>query len=99
VKPFQLSHPADAELTDAIRWYEQQRPGLGAELFDAISETIDLIRTYPDIGAPRATRLPSRQLRVNRFPYHIVDRIREHDIYGVAVAHTSRQPEYWKGRL
>ena len=99
MKPFQLSDPADAELTDAIRWYEQQRPGLGAELFDAISETIDLIRTHPDIGTPRATRLPSRQLRVNRFPFHIVYRIRENDIYIVAVAHTSRRPDYWKGRL
>ncbi len=99
MKPVQLSDPADAELTDAIRWYEHQRPGLGAELFDAIAETIDLIRTHPHIGAPRATRLPSRHLRVNRFPYDLVYRIRESDIYVVAVAHTSRRPDYWKDRL
>jgi len=99
VKPFQLSDPADAELTNAIRWYEQRRSGLGAELFDAVSETIDLIRAHPDIGTPRATRHPTRQLRVNRFPYHIVYRIREHDIYVVAVAHTSRRPNYWKDRV
>jgi plasmid stabilization system protein ParE len=98
VKPFQLSDPATAELTDAIRWYEQQRAGLGAELFDAITETIDLIRTHPEIGALRATRRPSRQLRVNRFPYSVVYRIREDDVYVVAVAHTSRRPDYWKHR-
>lgn len=98
MKPFQFSDPATAELTDAIRWYEQQRTGLGAELFDAIIETIDLIRTHPEIGAPRATRRASRQLRVNRFPYHIVYRIRDDDIYVVAVAHTSRRPDYWKHR-
>jgi hypothetical protein len=36
VKPFQLSDPAITELTHAFRWYEQQRAGLGGELFDAI---------------------------------------------------------------
>ena len=99
MKPFHLSDPASAELAEAIRWYEQQRSGLGGELFDAISETIDLIRTHPDIGTPRTTRRPSRQLRVNRFPYYVVYRVREEDIYVVAVAHTSRRPDYWKHRL
>lgn len=98
MKPFQLSDPATAELTDAIRWYEQKRTGLGAELFDAIVETIDLIRTHPEIGTPRSTRQPSRQLRVTRFPYSVVYRIRDNDIYVVAVAHTSRRPDYWKHR-
>lgn len=98
MKPFQLSDPAAAELLDAIRWYEEQRSGLGAELFDAITETIELIRAHPEIGAPRATLQQSRQLRVNRFPYNVVYRIREDDIYVVAVAHTSRRPGYWRDR-
>lgn len=96
MKPCQLSHPATAELTHAIRWYEQQRTGLGAEVLDAITETIDLIRTHPEIGVPRSTRRPSRQLHANRFPYNVVYRIRDNDIYVVAVAHTSRRPNYWK---
>jgi plasmid stabilization system protein ParE len=79
VKPFQLSDPATTELTHAIRWYEQQRAGLGGELFDAVTETIDLIRTHPEIGESRLTRRPSRQLRVNRFPYNVVYRIRDDD--------------------
>jgi len=98
VKAFQLSGPATAELTEAVRWYEHQRAGLGGELFDAITETIDLIRTHPDIGAPRATRRPSRQLLVNRFPYSVVYRICDDDIHVVAIAHTSRRPDYWKHR-
>jgi plasmid stabilization system protein ParE len=98
VKPLQLSDPATAELIDAVRWYEQHRAGLGAELFDAIVETINLIRTHPEIGAPRATTRLSRQLRVNRFPYNVVYRVRDDDVYVVAVAHTSRRPDYWKHR-
>jgi plasmid stabilization system protein ParE len=98
VKPFHFSDPAATELTHAIRWYEQQRAGLGGELFDAIAKTVELIRTHPEIGAPRPTRRPSRQLRVSRFPYTVVYRIREDDIYVVAIAHTSRRPDYWKHR-
>jgi toxin ParE1/3/4 len=98
VKPFQFSDPATAELTDAVRWYEQQRAGLGSDLFDAIIEAVDLIRAHPELGAPRTSRRPSRQLRVNRFPYNVAYRIRDDDIYVVAVAHTSRRPDYWKHR-
>jgi plasmid stabilization system protein ParE len=98
VRLFQLSDPASTELAQAISWYERQRAGLGGDLFDAVAETIDLIRAHPEIGAPRGTRQPSRQLRVNRFPYNVVYRIREQDIYVVAIAHTSRRPEYWKHR-
>lgn len=98
MKPVQLSEPAATELAEAIRWYEQQRAGLGAELYDAISETIDLIRNHPDIGMPGTTRRPSRQLRVNRFPYFVVYRVREERIHVVAVAHTSRRPDDWKQR-
>lgn len=98
MKPFQISTPATEELTKAIQWYEQKRRGLGAELFDAVSHTIDVIREHPEIGVPRTGRLLSRQLRVQRFPYYVAYRIREHDIYVVAIAHTKRRPDYWKDR-
>jgi len=98
VKPFQFSKPASDEVAEAIRWYEMRRSGLGSDFYDAIVQTIDLIRTHPEIGTPRMGRLPNRQLRVTRFPYKVVYRVREHNIYVVAVAHTSRRPGYWKDR-
>ena len=69
------------------------------ELFDAIAATIDLIRTHPEIGTARRGRLPSRQMAVHGFPYRVVYRIREDDLYVVAIAHTSRRPGYWTNRL
>ncbi|MSO62043.1 MAG: hypothetical protein EXQ50_08140 [Acidobacteria bacterium] len=80
MKPFQISDPGSEELTKAIQWYEQRRRGLGGELFDAVSHTIDLIREHPEIGASRTGRLPSRQLQVQGFPCKVAYRIREHDI-------------------
>jgi toxin ParE1/3/4 len=98
VKPVHFSEPASAELAAAVQWYEHRRLGLGAELFDRVTATIALIRSHPEAGALRPGRLPSRQFNVDRFPYKIVYRVREDDLYIVAVAHASRRPGYWKTR-
>lgn len=96
--PFLISDPASEELTEAVRWYEERRPGWGGKLFDAVTRAIERIQVYPEIGPLRTGRLPSRELRVQGFPYKVVYRIRENDIYVIAVAHTSRRPGYWKDR-
>lgn len=96
--PFQISAPASEEFTAAIRWYETRRPGLGSEFYDAVVRAIDVIRTHPEIGTLRTGRFPHRRFRVVRFPYTVVYRVREHDIYVVAIAHASRRPGYWKSR-
>jgi toxin ParE1/3/4 len=98
VKPIRFAEPASDELTQAVRWYEQQRPGLGAELFDAVAHTVELIRTNTEIGTLREGRFSSRQFLLRRFPYKVVYRERNDDIYIVAIAHTSRRPNYWKDR-
>jgi plasmid stabilization system protein ParE len=98
VKPVRFGQPASEELAEAVRWYETRRSGLGNDFYDAIVRSIDIIRTHPEIGAARTGRFPNRQLRVARYPYRIVYRIREEDIYVVAVAHTSRRPGYWRDR-
>ena len=89
---------ASEEFAAAVRWYEMRRSGLGSDFYNAIVRTIELIRTHPEIGTARTGRFPYRQWRVARFPYRIVYRIREADIYVVAVAHTSRRPGYWRNR-
>jgi plasmid stabilization system protein ParE len=71
VKPVQFSDPAAAELAAAVRWYEQRRVGLGADFFDAVASTIELIRSHPEIGAERRGRSVSRQFNVKRFPYKL----------------------------
>jgi plasmid stabilization system protein ParE len=98
VKPFQFSGPASEELTAAIQWYESRRVGLGAEFYDAVVRAVERIEAFPEIGTPRSGRFPHRRLPIARFPYTIVYRVREHDIYGVAVAHEHLRPEYWKQR-
>ena len=98
MKPFRFGTPASAELAEAVRWYESRRTGLGADFYDAVVRTIERIRAHPEIGTPRTGRLPSREFRVDRFPYKVVYRVRDEDIYVVAIAHTSRRPGYWQHR-
>jgi plasmid stabilization system protein ParE len=98
VKPLQLSESASQEFVEAVRWYEERRPGWGARLFDAVSRAFDLIERHPEIGSPRRSGPAVRQLAIRGFPYLVVYRNRPDDSYVVALAHTSRRPGYWKAR-
>lgn len=96
--PIQFAKPASQEFEAAIRWYEQRRHGLGAESYDAIVAAMDLIGARSEIGTSRPDPIPTRQFLLQRFPYKIVYRVRPHDLYIVAIAHTSRRPGYWRNR-
>jgi len=89
---------ASDEFTEAIRWYEGKRTGLGGEFYDAVVRATDLIREHPAIG--QSVELPPRyrQLVVDRFPFKVIYRERADDIYIVAIAHSSRRPGYWRNR-
>ena len=98
MKPLRFGTLASEEFAEAVRWYESRRAGLGADFYDAVVRAIERIRAQPEIGAPRTSRLPTREFRVTRFPYKIVYRVRDEDIYVVAIAHTRRRPGYWQHR-
>lgn len=96
--PIQFAKPASEEFEAAIRWYEQRSQGLGAEFYDAIVAAMELTGAHPEIGATRSDPLPTRQFVLQRFPYKIVSRVRSRDLYVVAIAHTSRRPDFWQNR-
>jgi plasmid stabilization system protein ParE len=98
VKPLHVSEPASTELTEAVRWYEDRRPGWGDRLLTAVTATMTLVEAHPEIGSPRRGHPAARQLKVRGFPYLIAYRIRPDDVYVVAVAHAKRRPGYWRHR-
>ena len=92
-------HPlASRELTEAVRWYESKRAGLGSELFDEFSATITRLTLNPESGNPISADRKTRRLLVNRFPYQAVCRVRHGEIVIVALAHLKRRPGFWKHR-
>jgi plasmid stabilization system protein ParE len=94
----QIAGPASEEITEAVRWYEARRPGLGADLYDAVNATIAGIERQPEIGAAEYADRLSRRILVSRFPYHVVYRLKDDEIVILAIAHVKRRPGYWKHR-
>jgi plasmid stabilization system protein ParE len=92
IRPVRIAELASNELGAAVRWYEEKRPGLGGELFDAVTNALSRIAQNPEIGARISADPRTRRLLVQKFPYHIVYRLTEAEIVVVAVAHLKRRP-------
>lgn len=56
-----------------------------------------LIREHPEIGAIGKSGV--RKLVFKRFPYTLVYRLSGDTAEVLALAHHSRHPEYWTGRV
>jgi toxin ParE1/3/4 len=72
---FRTESEAAAELQDAAAWYEEQRPGLGRELLDAVDDALVFIARWPHAGTAVPDVPPEvlvRRVPVRRFPYHVV---------------------------
>jgi plasmid stabilization system protein ParE len=97
-RALRTSQPAAEEFTEAVRWYEQRRRGLGAEFFDAVCAAIALIETRPEIGTRDSSNAMTRRLLLPKFPYQVVYHLTSTEIVIVAIAHLKRRPGYWKRR-
>jgi plasmid stabilization system protein ParE len=87
---------ARTELRDAVRFYEAQRPGLGAEFRDEVRSTIERIKHLPE--AWQLLSEHTRRCRTRLFPYGVIYRVESKNILIVAIAHLHRHPEHWKDR-
>jgi plasmid stabilization system protein ParE len=93
-----IYHPlAESELVDSAKFYEGRREFLGETFLDLVDETIAKIRRNPEMGRLGKSRM--RSWKVRRFPFRIVYLLQPQRIWIVAVAHLSRRPDYWVGRL
>ncbi len=98
MRPVRTSEPASDEFSEAVRWYDARRSGLGGEFFDAVAATLSLVESNPEIGTTISTDGQTRRVLVARFPYQVVYRLRRTEIAIVAIAHLKRRPGYWKNR-
>jgi plasmid stabilization system protein ParE len=88
---------AKEEMFDAALTYEEEQTGLGRRFRDEVDAVVNSILGNPLLWRER--RGGYRRVNFPIFPYHIVYIVRAQTIIIVAVAHGSRQPEYWKQRL
>ena len=79
-------HPSAVdELLTAVRWYEEQRPGLGTEFAAACRSMLALIQDRPQML--RLVHGNVRRVLLRRFPYAIFYRHRESELLVLAVMH------------
>ena len=89
--------PAQAELEDAVHYYDGQREGLGDEFAREVARAIQRILKHPRAWEKLSHR--TRRCRTNRFPYGVIYSPYREGILIVAVAHLHRKPTYWRERL
>lgn len=89
-----LASPAVREFTDALLWYAE-KSHIAATRFDeefeqALAAIADHPTHYPKFDDQH------RMYLMQRFPYQVFYRVNPDRILVVAVAHTSREPGYWR---
>lgn len=92
-------HPAARrEIRRAFEWYLQETSArIASGFLDDFEDTLALLKTHLEIGEPGGSN--TRRLIFQRYPYTVVYRSKGNTLEIVAIAHHSRQPEYWTGRL
>ncbi len=85
------------DLFDAADYYEDKEQGLGQRFRDQIAEVLRIVITAPYLWRERSGG--HRRVNCPVFPYYIAYVIRDDALVVVAVAHGSRRPGFWHGRL
>jgi plasmid stabilization system protein ParE len=88
---------AEADLADAVAYYNDQSEGLGYELAAEVKQTLARIVQFPDAWHPLSPR--TRRSRTKRFPYGVVYQVRSDLVLVVAIMHLRQHPDSWKQRL
>jgi len=98
MKPVRYDEDADEELIDEIARYELRREGLGIEFLTAVREAVRLITQNPGAWQASEHAPDVRRFVMERFPFTIVYTELAEEILIIAVAHSSREPGYWRRR-
>ena len=90
-------HPiAETELNQAVDYYNECQGGLGFEFAKEIYLAIQNILSLPDAWAPLSAN--TRRCLTKRFPYGVIYRVTDEEVFIIAVMHLNREPDYWKDR-
>ena len=82
----------------AFDWYVQRSPDAALRFAAEVDRALAQILEAPQRWAVAPFR--TRRFLLRQFPFTLIYRERNSgDVQILAVAHTSRRPEYWKDRL
>jgi plasmid stabilization system protein ParE len=91
-------HPqAEAELNAEADYYDGKHEGLGSDFLEEVRRAALAAARNPDHGSPYSRH--TRRRRLKRFPHWLVYVPSPKGVEVIAIAHPSRRPGYWVGRL
>jgi len=92
---------ARREMRQAAANYEHERDGLGDRFLDEVAAVRNQIAALPESSQQWPADPAYRRAIVDVFPFVVFYRIDEvrRTVVIVAIAHTRREPGYWKTRL
>ncbi len=97
MKSYDFLEPAQLELEEEVRYFNDREDSLGYEFAKEVADTISRILRYPEAWTKLSKR--TRRCRTRRFPCGVIYQIRGNKILIVAVAHLRREPWYWSDRV
>jgi len=89
-----ISSSAAEDIRSAVVYYSERSPELPASFIDDFDAACSLISDSPQIGSPIGEG--NRKLVMQRFPFIVIYRIDEDQVFVLAVGHQRRHPDYWK---
>ncbi|MFN0037432.1 MAG: type II toxin-antitoxin system RelE/ParE family toxin [Saprospiraceae bacterium] len=94
--PIELHEAAEAELWEAIDWYDAQKENLGKEFARELERVVKSISQTPKAFAK--VEGEARKAVLRRFPYIVIFRVKDEIVIVLAIFHTSRSPKQWMSR-
>ena len=91
-------HPDVAEdIHTSYIWYEEQLQNLGKRFLAELEDGYDSIQRFPETWAN--FQYGFKRYILTQFPFSIIYKVLNNNIFVVAVMHNSRKPNYWTDRL
>ena len=87
-----------AEVDEAVDWYEEQSAGLGEDFFAKLKDALAQIEAHPEGFGFWLASSSVRRVKLRRFPYDVLYEIRLGRVRILCVRHEKRHPRYGVGR-
>jgi plasmid stabilization system protein ParE len=94
LRPVRWQESAAVEAENAAAYYDEHAEGGGARFGEQLWAAVELVREYPEAGAPYG--LPFRRVVFRSYPYSVVYRPDHDAILIIAVKHDRMMPVAWE---
>jgi plasmid stabilization system protein ParE len=92
-----FAREAQTEFEEAQCYYENKEAGLGEAFAESVRQGLRIVLSRPAAG--RIEFEDVRRVILKRFPYKLLYIVESDHLMVVAVAHQSRQSQYWLSRI